>query len=305
MPTAYANGIEIEYELAGPENGPVVLLIMGLAGQMTAWPDLFLESLHKAGYQTLCYDNRDIGKSGKIHHKRPPRIISQMIRRRAGLPGGAPYRLEDMAKDALSLLNAKGIQRAHIVGISMGGMISQIFAAKYPERTLSFTGIMTTTSNRSLPGPSRQIMKLLMKTPKLPYTRDEAIQSSMETWALIGTEESGWSEGHLRTKVENAYDRSYYPVGPRRQIAAIAETGDLRRYTRKIKAPALVIHGTTDPLVPVQGGMDIAKNIPHATLELIEDMGHDLPKKHLAHMTKLMTAHFKHAEIPAKAIVAA
>jgi len=296
MPTAYANGLDIEYELAGPDNGPVVLLIMGLAAQMTAWSDEFLTAFHTAGYRTLRFDNRDIGKSQKIHDKRPPNIIGQMFRKRIGVPGGAPYRLEDMAKDTESLMNALGIAKAHVVGVSMGGMIAQIFAGKYPARTLSFTGIMTTTNNRALPGASREIRGHLLKPIKAAATREEAIQRSMMMWDLIGTKDSGAADGELRAKIEAAYDRSNYPVGPRRQISAIGETGDLRRYTRKIKAPALIIHGNADPLVTKEGGMDIAKNIPGSKLELIDGMGHDLPRKHVAHITTVMINHMQAAQ---------
>lgn len=300
MPQAYANGLDIEYELAGPEIGPVILLIMGLAAQMTAWPDEFLADLHAAGYRTLRFDNRDIGKSQKIHDKRPPNIVRQMVRKRIGLSGGAPYRLEDMAKDAESLLNALGIRRVHVVGVSMGGMIAQIFAAKYADRTLSFTGIMTTTNNRTLPAASREIRGHLLKPAKMAATRQEAIERSMMMWGLIGTKNSGASDDDLRARIEAAYDRSNYPVGPRRQISAIGETGDLRRYTRKITAPTLVIHGDADPLVPKEGGMDIAKNIPGSTLELIEGMGHDLPKKHLKRITSLLVSHMRAAMQPLK-----
>ena len=300
MPTAYANGLDIEYELAGPDGGPVVLLIMGLAAQMTAWPDEFLAELHTAGFRTLRFDNRDIGKSQKIHNKRPPHIVRQMVRKRIGLRGGAPYRLEDMAKDAESLLNGLGIRSVHVVGVSMGGMIAQIFAAKYADRTLSFTGIMTTTNNRALPAASREIRGHLLKPAKMAATRNEAIERSMMMWGLIGTKDSGASDDELRVRIEAAYDRSNYPVGPRRQISAIGETGDLRRYTRKITAPALVIHGDADPLVPKEGGMDIAKNITGSTLELIEGMGHDLPKKHLKRITGLLVSHMRTAVQPLK-----
>jgi len=300
MPKAYANGLDIEYELAGPEGAPVLLMIMGLAAQMTAWPDDFIAMFHKAGYRTLRFDNRDIGKSEKIHDKRPPNFIQQMVRKRLGLRGGAPYRLEDMAKDTESLLNALGLPQVHMVGVSMGGMIAQVLAGTYPDRTLSFTGIMTTTNNRTLPGASREIRGHLLRPIKAAATREESIERSLMMWELIGTKDSGASDDELRAKIEAAYDRSNYPIGSRRQISAIGETGDLRRYTRKITAPALVIHGSDDLLVPKEGGMDIAKNIPGCSLELISGMGHDLPKKRLRHIAHMMIGHMQTAEQPSQ-----
>lgn len=296
MPTVHANSITLEYELAGPKNGPVVLMIMGLAGQMIYWPDPLLESFHKAGYRTLRFDNRDIGKSHKFHSKKPPHVVMQMGMKRLGVTRRTPYKLEDMAKDARGLLNALGIDKVHVMGVSMGGMITQIFAAQYPERVLSVTPIMSTTNHRSLPGASAEISKFLFRPGKLPTTREAAIERNIKVWSLIGTKESGSTPEEVRARMEAAFDRSHYPVGPKRQVAAIIATGDMRKYARKIKAPTLVIHGSDDPLVPLPGGKDIAKTVPNASLEIIDGMGHDLPKKYLPKLAELMIAHFGSVE---------
>jgi len=292
MPTVHANGITLEYELTGPENAPVILMIMGLAGQMIYWPDPLLESFHKAGYRTLRFDNRDIGKSHKFHNKKPPHILMLVGMQRLGVRNLAPYKLEDMAKDARGLLNALGIDKAHVMGVSMGGMITQIFAAQYPERVLSVTPIMTTTNRRSLPAAEPEISKFLFRPGKLPTTRKDAIERDIKVWSMIGTKESGSTPEEVRTRMEAAFDRSHYPIGPRRQVAAILATGDLRKYARKIKAPTLVIHGSDDRLVPLAGGRDVAKTIPNANLEVIMGMGHDLPKKFLPKLADIMIGHF-------------
>lgn len=281
MPALVSNNIDIEYELAGPENGEVVLFIMGLAGQLTFWPDQMLETFHKAGYRTLRFDNRDIGKSHKFHNRKAPNVLGHALTRRLGIKGRAPYNLEDMASDTIGLLDGLGIAQAHIVGISMGGMIAQIVTGKYPERALSFTGVMTTTNRSGLPRANREIQRNILMRSSKPVTREAQIERSLQAWALIGTKDSGSTQEELRARIEAGIERSNYLVGPTRQIAAIIETGDLRKWTRAITAPALVIHGAADPLVPIACGQDVANNIAGAHFIDIEGMGHDLPKKHL------------------------
>lgn len=292
MPQLIANGLELEYEIEGPADGPPVLLIMGLAAQMTFWPADFTKKLNDAGYRTIRFDNRDIGKSEKIRKARSPNVVLQMALRQVGIKAPSAYTLEDMAKDSVSLLDGLGIRKAHIVGVSMGGMISQIVAANYPERVLSLTPIMTTTNNKSLPRPKGEVAKVLFKPQKPAKTRNEAVERSLAAWDIIGTKDSGSTDAEKRERFEIAFDRGYYPVGPKRQLSAIIATGDLRRFSKRITAPTLIIHGKADPLVPMTGGMDVARNIPNSKLELIDGMGHDLPKKYLDHITSLMIAHF-------------
>ncbi len=293
MPNLAANGIEIEYEADGPQNGPVALLIMGLAQQLIFWPEDFVAALNEAGYRTIRFDNRDIGKSHKFHGRRAPNPLVQIPARLAGLKGLAPYSLEDMARDSVGVLDALKIGKAHIIGVSMGGMIAQVLAAQNPDRVNSLAIIMSSTSNPNLPRAKAEIAKALIAPPKNITTRDEALERAMYLWGLIGTKNSGAATEELRARLAAAYDRSHYPAGPRRQLAAIIETGDLRaRFTRRIKAPTLVIHGSEDPLAPPAGGVDIFRNIDGARLEIIEGMGHDIPKKFRARIAAMIVAHF-------------
>jgi pimeloyl-ACP methyl ester carboxylesterase len=293
MPAATANTIEIAYEIEGPEDGPVALLIMGLAQQLTFWPPAFVEALNSAGFRTVRFDNRDIGKSERFDGRKAPNPILQLLGSVAGIRGVAPYSLEDMARDSVSLLDALGVDKAHIVGVSMGGMIAQVLAAEYPSRVASLTAIMSSTNNISLPRARPEITKALLTPPKKGATKDDVLDRSVQFWRMIGTKDSGTTDAELRARIEASYDRSHNPAGIRRQLAAIIDSGDLRRFTRKITAPSLVIHGSEDPLSPPTGGIDIAKNITGARLELIDGMGHDMPKKYLPLITEMIVGHMR------------
>ena len=293
MASASANGVELDYRFDGPANGPVILLIMGLAQQLTFWPDDFLAALNAAGYRTLRFDNRDIGHSRKFEGKRAPNPMVQLAARLAGVRGLAPYSLEDMARDTIGLLDALEIENADIVGVSMGGMIAQVLAAKYPARVKRLAIIMSSTNTPRLPRARAEIARALMARPANIATKEQALERAMYLWNLIGTKNSGASEEELRARLAASYERSHYPAGARRQLAAIIETGDLRKdFTRKIAAPTLVIHGSEDPLAPPAGGIDIFKNIKGADLEIVEGMGHDIPKKFRARIAARIAGHF-------------
>ena len=303
MPQAKANNLTIEYEDTGPKDGPAILLVMGLAAQMTFWPDALMKSLTDAGFRVIRFDNRDIGLTSKVHGKRAPNPIFQTAARFIGIKGLAPYTLHDMVADTIGLMDALKIKRAHLVGVSMGGMISQLATALHPNRITSLTSIMSGTLNPSLPGPSARItMPLFLSKPK-GNSRDELIERAMQMWSLIRTEGEDHSE--LKAKIAHGFDRSYYPAGVRRQLAAIIATGDLRPHIRKITAPTLVIHGSKDPLAPVEAGKDSARNIKGAKLEIIEGMAHDLPKKFLPQIAALIVDHAKSAEKAAAKSLAA
>lgn len=294
MPTVTANGLEIECEIDGPEDGPPVLLIMGLAQQLIFWPEDFVAALNASGYRTIRFDNRDIGKSQKFDGRRAPNPLVQIPARLAGLKGLAPYSLEDMARDTAGVLDALKIGKAHILGVSMGGMIAQVLAARNPDRVNSLAIVMSSTNNPRLPRARAEIVKALAAPPATIATREEALERAMYFWGLIGTRNSGATNDELRARLAAAYDRSHYPAGARRQLAAIIETGDLRkRFTRKIKAPTLVIHGGQDPLAPPAGGVDIFRNIDGARLEIIDGMGHDMPKKFRIRIAEMIVAHFR------------
>ncbi len=289
-----ANNLTIEYEDTGPKDGPVILLIMGLAAQMTFWPDAMIKGLADAGFRVVRFDNRDIGLTSKIHGKRAPNPVAQVAARLVGFTGLAPYTLRDMVADTVGLMDALKIERAHIVGVSMGGMIAQLMAATHPARVASLTSIMSGTLNPRLPGPSHRVtVPLFLNRPK-GKSRDELIARAVQMWSLIRTE--GDDHAELEAKIASGFDRSYYPAGVRRQLAAIIATGDLRPHLAKITAPTLVIHGSKDPLAPLEGGRDSARNIKGARLEIIDGMAHDLPKKFLPQITALIADHARAAE---------
>lgn len=296
MPTVRANRIEIFYEEAGPSNGPVVLLIMGLALQMTAWPPEFLQRLHQAGLRTIRFDNRDVGLSEKFKGRGAPNLIWQTILSRLRLRGLASYNLRHMAEDAEGLLEALEIPQAHVIGVSMGGMIAQILAAVCPQRVRSLTAIMTSTNGPGVPGPRLDVARQLFRPG--PPTKDfqVIVDRAIRTWNLIGTPNGGRSPEELRSWIEASVRRSHDPGGQKRQTAAIVDTGDLRKWTRKIQAPTLVIHGDADPLVNIAGGKDVAANIPDARLEIVEGMAHDLPPVHLDHLTEMICSHVRAVE---------
>jgi len=201
-----------------------------------------------------------------------------------------------MARDGIRLLDALNVDKAHIVGASMGGMISQILCANFPERASSLTAVMTSTNKKGLPTASPKLAHLLLRPGPAPKTTEDIIERSMRMWKAIGTPDSGRSDEELRTRVAAAVDRSYCPKGQRRQLSAIIETGDLRRWTRRIKAPTLVIHGDADPLVNIAGGKDVAANIRGSRMEVISGMAHDLPPRHLQTVTQMIIDHAHAAE---------
>jgi pimeloyl-ACP methyl ester carboxylesterase len=282
-------GIRIAYDQFGDISHPAILLIMGLGTQMTSWPETFCQGLADKGYRVLRFDNRDIGLSSKMHNAKTPGLMKMMLYAKLGLTIEVPYTLIDMANDAVGLMNGLNIEKAHIIGASMGGMIAQLVAAHYPERTLSLTSIMSTSGRRSLPGPS---LKILRQMAKRPANNEEAyLDSAMQLWALIGSPDYLPTPQELRKRIRINYQRSYYPPGYIRQVAAIAASGDRVELLKKINTPTLIIHGRSDQLVPEKCGIDTAQLIPNAQLELIDGMGHDLPQPLLARFIDLINSY--------------
>jgi len=297
MARVKANGIEIEVEEHGRRAHPAVLLIMGLAAQLTHWPKAFIDALVDAGYRVVAFDNRDIGLSEKLHAKRALKPATYLMAAQLfGLRGLAPYTLHDLASDAAGVMDSLEIEKAHVVGASMGGMIGQLLAANHSARVDSFTAIMSSTNNAKLPGADPALIREIFAAREKPRTRDEIVERTLRIWNLIGTPDGGNDPVEFRRKIEGAVDRCNYPAGVRRQIAAIIATGDLRRWSRTIAAPTLVIHGSVDPLAPFQGGLDIAATIKDAKMELINGMGHDLAPRHLPKITELIVGHIRSAE---------
>lgn len=301
MPLVKANGLDIEVEEFGAQGRPAVLLIMGLSAQLTHWPLDFVEALVREGYRVVRFDNRDIGLSQKLHERR---ALSPFLFMAAASVFGAgrlaPYTLHDMAADAAGVLDALDIDKAHIVGASMGGMIGQLLSANYPARVKSLTTIMSTTNNPRLAKADPQLLRRLFAKRPPAATQDEIVDRTVEAWGLIGTRDSGHDPAEFRARIEANVKRCHYPAGVRRQVAAIVATGDLRRWSSSIKAPTLVIHGAEDRLAPPAGGRDIAATVPGARLEMIDGLAHDLPPRHLPRITQLVAGHLRSAEDAAR-----
>ncbi len=268
---------------------------MGLAGQLIHWPDAFCVALARAGYRVIRYDNRDIGLSSKLDHLGKPNVVRAAVRALLRLPVRAPYKLDDMAMDAVGLLDALGIKTAHLVGASMGGMIAQIVAARHPQRVRSLTLIMTTSGNPWLRQASLKLRLRLARRPQ-QTDRESLIAHSMQTWRLIGSPGYRSTEEELRARVERAFDRSYYPRGMARQTVAIIASGSRVSLLRRIATPTLIIHGADDPLVPVPAARDLARRIGGAQLQIIEGMGHDFPAELMQRIAALIQKHLRGSE---------
>lgn len=276
MPNTTANGITIEYEDHGDKSAPPILLIMGLGAQLTLWPIELVDALVSRGFRVIRFDNRDIGLSTKFDAAGMPDMASIMMSAMIGEKPKTPYSLVDMAADAVGLLDALEIDRAHIVGASMGGMIAQLVAATYPDRTLSLTSIMSTTGNPAVPQAKAEAMAVLTNRPT---STDAAtlVEFTIKAAGIIGSPAYPADPERLRARALSDFQRSFSPMGAARQMAAIVANGDRRARLAGVTAPTLVIHGDADPLVPVEGGKDTAENIKGAELLIIPGMGHDLP----------------------------
>lgn len=295
MARVKANGIEIEYDERGPKDGSVILLIMGLGMQLIAWPDSFCDALAARGFRVIRFDNRDVGLSTKMRSGGPLILTAAMARALVGLPVKPPYTLHDMAADVIGLMDALGIESAHVVGASLGGMIAQIVAAEHPERVLSLVSLMSTSGNSKLPRPSREIMRALI-TPRPRSDRKRAIERMTKLLSMIGSPGYKTSETELRAKVERAITRSYYPIGITRQLLAVQTGGSRVKLLKTIKAPTLVLHGAEDPLISLEAGRDTAAHIPGAQLRIFPGMGHDLPAELLPALAHDIAEHCKDAE---------
>ncbi|MDP3906130.1 alpha/beta fold hydrolase [Novosphingobium sp.] len=291
MPQVTANGIRIEYETHGDPANPPLLLIMGLGAQLTLWPIELVEALVARGFHVIRHDNRDIGLSEKFGHAGTPNFRRVALMRLFGLRARLPYRLTDMANDSAGLLDALGIDRAHIVGGSMGGMIAQLLAIHHPQRVRTLTSIFSTTGNPRLPRPRPEAMNALLDRAPANATLDQVIPIGIRVARAIGSPAYPTPEERLRERITRDFARSFYPEGPARQIAAIMDDGDRRKRLRQVTAPTLVIHGTDDPLVPVEGGRDTARAIPGAKLHEIPGMGHDLPLELVDEIAGAIAAH--------------
>jgi pimeloyl-ACP methyl ester carboxylesterase len=268
------NGIEIEYETMGDPADPPLLLVMGLGAQLISWPDDFCLGLVDRGFYVIRYDNRDVGLSTKITLEPELDIAAAFTDFLAGKVPDAPYLLADMAADGLGLLDALGIDAAHVVGASMGGMIAQSIAIAAPERVLTLTSIMSTTGDSDVGQPSPEILGLLMAPPAAD--REAYVATSVEGSRAIGSPEH-FDPDLAADLAGRGYDRCYYPAGVGHQLVAIVASPSRSEALAQFHRPTLVIHGTDDPLVNPTGGQRTAEVIPGAELLMLEGMGHDLP----------------------------
>jgi pimeloyl-ACP methyl ester carboxylesterase len=273
-----ANGIQIEVEDSEGEGRPVVLLIMGLGMQLIAWPDGFVQSLVDAGFRVVRYDNRDVGLSQGFDEAGTGNLIWQGVRQRIGLPVRSAYTLKDMANDALGVLDALGIRRAHVIGASMGGMIAQRLAASAPLRAASLISIMSSSGARHLPGPRPDVAAALMRRPA-GRTEAALVAHSLGFVRLISSPAYPQDEQTHIDRISRGLRRAYRPAGVVRQILAIGADSGREAVLAGITSPALVLHGDADVLVPIACGEDTARRIPGARFVAVPGMGHDLPPR--------------------------
>ena len=274
MPRAtLANGMTIEYESLGADDAPAMLWIMGFTAQMTAWDDRFLARFVDEGFRVVRFDNRDCGLSTKLDGVVAPTDKVTAAVMMGETPPPVPYTLSDMAADALGVLDHLGIERAHVIGASMGGMIAQTFAIEHPHRTATLTSIMSMPGDIAYGTPTPEALATLVAPP--PPGRAEYVESAAN-WA-VWCSKKHFDPVEARARAGREYDRSFYPEGAHRQMAAIYASGDRSDGLRALRIPSLVIHGRDDTLITPSGGERTAELIPGARLLMVDDMGHDLP----------------------------
>lgn len=284
-----ANGIRLAYEEFGRPSAPAILLIMGLGTQMISWPLSLCNGLAAVGFRVIRFDNRDIGLSEKMENAHIPRAPSMMLRATLGLPLRVSYTLDDMAKDLIGLMDALRLDQAHLVGASMGGMIGQIATGRHPHRVLSFTSIMSSSGDPRLPGASRKVVRTMAK--RSLGIEKPTLENSMAFQRMIGSPGYPQSDEELKKKVLDSVKRSLYPEGYSRHLAAIMASGSRVKLLKTITAPTLVIHGRDDALVPLECGIDTARHIPDARMQIIDGMGHNLPEALVPRLLELIAGH--------------
>lgn len=292
MPSVSANGLELEVECFGDPSRPAVLLAMGLGMQLIAWPDAFVGALVDAGFRVVRFDNRDIGLSQKISAP-PVNVARATLRYLLRLPIRAPYGLQDMAQDALGVLDALGIERAHVVGASMGGMIVQNLAATAGQRCASLVSIMSSSGDRRLPWSDLRVLRRLLSRPPAGATFERQVEHFAALFRALSGPGYPISDEELRARLHRSLARSYNPAGTLRQLLAIVSSGDRSELLRRIRCPTLVLHGDADPLLRLAHGHDCAAKIPGARLVVVPGMGHDIPSSLVPVLTDAVLAHLR------------
>lgn len=283
--TVKVGNVEIAYDTFGNPSSRPMLLIMGLGAQMIRWDEAFCKILASQGHWVIRFDNRDVGRSTKFDDAGVPDLMSLM----QGKPVKVPYTLKDMAGDTVGLLDALGVKKADVIGVSMGGMIAQSLAINYPERVRTLTSIMSSTGNPNLPQATPEATAVLLTPPV--SNKADYITSELKVAKVLHGPVYKLDEDFVRNYAERSWDRNYCPQGLSRQLGAILMSGSRSDALKKVKIPTLVIHGSADPLVPVEGGKDTAKSVPGAKLEIIEGMGHSFPTERVPQIVKAILQH--------------
>lgn len=290
MPEIRCNGINIAFDDYGDINDPVILMLMGLSLPSSAWPTEILQGLVARGYRVITPDNRDCGLSQSMDHLKTTNFRWQILRNWLGLNIDAPYQLSDMMRDQVELLNELGVDKFHLVGLSMGGMIAQLIAIHNPQRVLSLSSIMSTSARRGLPGPRKNVLRMIVRRPQ-NSSESARLSHAEEIWKLLSGPGHKVSEEQLRQFVRRIYDRGMNPVGTGRQLLAILAAPSRVAELGQLRMPVQVIHGDADPLVPVECGRDTARSVPGAVIHEIKGMGHDLPQQLYPLFVELIANH--------------
>lgn len=285
-------GLHLDYEWTGPENGPVLILIMGLGMQRVAWPPELVAGLAARGLRVLTFDNRDIGLSSSGHIAPHMGVQRAFLRYMLRLPIRAPYTLDDMAADTLALANALGVDKFHVAGASMGGMIGQQLALMAPQRVLTLTSIMSSAGPRAAPSPKWSVTRMMLRAPSPHSSHQQRLDHYVALFTEIGRHHNDNAEiARLRRGLDATLARAYRPAGTLRQLLAITAQPDRSEQLARLTTPTLLIHGALDPLVPVAAAHQLARVIPQAELKIIEGMGHDLPAWAMPQLTELIATH--------------
>jgi pimeloyl-ACP methyl ester carboxylesterase len=284
---AHNGDVELFYETFGRTTDPAMLLVNGLGSQCISYRTEFCQRIASLGYLVIRYDNRDVGLSTKFDHVRPD--VGGVLRALAGgLGARAPYRLADMAGDAVGVLDDLGIRRAHVVGVSMGGMIAQTMAIEYPERVASLTSIMSTTGDRDVGQPTNVALRALLAPPSTDRASYVARQlAGARAWGSPNL----YDEARLSAMADEAFERSFSPAGFARQFIAIQASGSRTKALGEVQARTLVVHGDADTLIDISGGRRTAAAVPKARFVEIQGMGHDFPPEHWEQLIGLVHGH--------------
>lgn len=296
MPTASANGIQIRYDEFGDSGDPAILLIMGFAAQLVVWPESLCQSLAERGFRIIRFDNRDVGLSTHLDGVKAPGMVRSMFASLIKIKLKTPYTLDDMALDAIGLLDALQIRDAHIVGISMGGMIAQIAAARHASRVRSLTSIMSTSGKYGLPGPRPRVLKQVLFGHKKNMQAEAMTDFVFDLWKLTASPDYPTAMDEKRRLIASWIERNCDSSANIRQFAAMAANGDRTELLRTIRRPALVIHGEADPLIPAEGGRHTASCIEGAQLRVMPGMAHDLPEQLMPVMAEMIASHCSKAQ---------